>query len=123
MSDILDLDDIILIVKNESTICEVKTERGLPFKIKEQWATIGDDTRQWHTHINLEEIVAAKFVKEPSSDEKFRYSVRFYDSKDNVCLKAHFAKMYDNNGCIINERLATYENLFLKHGSKDTISF
>lgn len=122
MSDILGLDDIFLIVRNGSTICEVKSEHGLPFRIREQWATIGDDTRPWHIHINLEEIIVARFVKEVGSNGKFSYSIRFYDSKDNICLKAYFARMYDSNGTAINERLEIYESLFSKHGSKDVIA-
>jgi hypothetical protein len=32
-------------------------EKGLPFRIREKWATIGDENRPWHIHLNMDEVV------------------------------------------------------------------
>jgi hypothetical protein len=42
----------------------------LPFRIRDKWATIGDDNRPWHVHLNMDEVVEARFVKEPRSDAR-----------------------------------------------------
>ena len=42
--------------------------KSLPFRIREQWATIGDETKNWHIHVNIQETVEAKFVKENKSE-------------------------------------------------------
>ena len=46
MKDILEQDNIIFSVRSGSTVCEARTDLGLPFRIREQWATIGDDTKR-----------------------------------------------------------------------------
>jgi hypothetical protein len=49
----------------------------LPFKIKDKWATIGGEDRPWHIHLNMEEVVEARFVKESKSpDGRQSYSIR-----------------------------------------------
>ena len=45
MKDILEQDNIIFSVRSGSAVCEARTEQGLPFRIREQWATIGDETK------------------------------------------------------------------------------
>jgi hypothetical protein len=35
----------------------------------EKWATIGDEDRPWHIHLNMDEVVQARFVKEPVQDK------------------------------------------------------
>ena len=42
VSDILDLDDIMLSVNSGSGICEVRNQRDLPIRIKDKWMTIGN---------------------------------------------------------------------------------
>ena len=42
MKDILEQDNIIFSVRSGSTVCEARTEQGLPLRIRDQWATIGD---------------------------------------------------------------------------------
>jgi len=70
ISDILSQQDILLSVNSGSGIAEVRVEKGLPFRIRDKWATIGDEERPWHIHLNMEEVIEARFVKEPRSDEK-----------------------------------------------------
>src|SRR5215472_6794262 len=78
ISDILSQPDILLSVNSGSGIAEIKIETGLPFRIRYKWATIDDDDRPWHIHLNLDEVVEARFVKEPrSSDGRQSYSIRF----------------------------------------------
>ena len=43
VSDLLDIDDIMLSVNSGSGICEVRPERGLPVRIKDKWMTIGNE--------------------------------------------------------------------------------
>ena len=62
ISDILSQDDVILSINSGSGICEARVEKNLPFRIREQWATIGYDDRSWHIHLNLEEVTETRFV-------------------------------------------------------------
>ena len=63
ISDILSQDDVILSINSGSGICEARVEKNLPFRIREQWATIGYEDRSWHIHLNLEEF-KDRFVTE-----------------------------------------------------------
>ncbi|MFY9796180.1 MAG: hypothetical protein WAK17_24305 [Candidatus Nitrosopolaris sp.] len=51
ISNILSQRDILLSVNSGSGIAEVKVETGLPFRIKDNWATIGDEDRAWYIHL------------------------------------------------------------------------
>lgn len=82
ISDILSQRDVLLSINSGSgSIAEARVEKGLSFRIREKWATIGDENRPWHIHLNMDEIVEARFVKEPKSDGRQSYSIRFFDSK------------------------------------------
>ena len=81
-----------------SGICEARIKKGLPFRIREKWATIGDESRPWHIHLNMEEVKEAKFVKEARSDGRQSYSIRFFDSRGNLAMRANFIDLYDSNG-------------------------
>jgi hypothetical protein len=60
ISDILSQQDILLSVNSGSgSIAETRIENGLPFRIKDKWATIGDENRPWHIHLNMDEVVEA----------------------------------------------------------------
>jgi putative heme iron utilization protein len=104
ITDILSQKDILLSVNSGSGICEAKVEEGLSFRIKEKWATIGDEDRPWHIHLNMDEVIEAKFVKEPRSDGKQSYSIRFFNSKGNLAMRANFTKMYDSSGNLLKEK-------------------
>ncbi|HEY9490964.1 MAG TPA: hypothetical protein VIP56_03185 [Nitrososphaeraceae archaeon] len=76
ISDILYQQDILLSVNSGSgSIAETRVEKGLPFRIRDKWATIGDDNRPWHIHLNMDEVVQARFVKEPRSDGRQSYKI------------------------------------------------
>jgi hypothetical protein len=76
ISDILSQRDVLLSVSSGSGIAELKIETGLSFRIKDNWATVGDDDRPWHLHLNMDEVVEARFIKEPRSSDG-RQSYRF----------------------------------------------
>jgi putative heme iron utilization protein len=122
ISDILSQQDILLSVNSGSGISEARVEKGLPFRIREKWATIGDEDRSWHIHLNMDEVVQARFVKEPRSDARQSYSIRFFDSKGNLSMRANFTKMYDSNGNLIKEKVAKFEEIYAKYGSKELLS-
>ena len=122
ITDILSQKDILLSVNSGGGICEAKVEEGLSFRIKEKWATIGDEDRPWHIHLNMDEVIEAKFVKEPRSDGKQSYSIRFFNSKGNLAMRANFTKMYDNSGNLLKEKVAKFDEISSKYGSKESIS-
>jgi putative heme iron utilization protein len=123
ISDILSQQDILLSVNSGSgSIAETRVEKGLPFRIRDKWATIGDDNRPWHIHLNMDEVVQARFVKEPRSDGRQSYSIRFFDSKGNLLMRANFTKMYDNSGNLVKEKIAKFDEMYSKHGSKELLS-
>jgi putative heme iron utilization protein len=123
ISDILSQQDVSLSVNSGSGIAELKIESGLPFRIKDKWATIGDDGRQWHLHLNMDEVVEARFVKEPrSSDGRQSYSIRFFDSIGHLSMRANFLKLYDNNGKLIMQKAAKFDEIYVKHGGKEILS-
>jgi putative heme iron utilization protein len=122
ISDILSQQDILLSVNSGSGISEARVEKGLPFRIREKWATIGDEDRPWHIHLNMDEVVQARFVKEPRSDARQSYSIRFFDSKGNLSMRANFTKMYDSNGNLIKEKVANFDKIYAKYGRKELLS-
>jgi putative heme iron utilization protein len=122
ISDILSQQDILLSVNSGSGISEARVEKGLPFRIREKWATIGDEDRSWHIHLNMDEVMQARFVKEPRSDARQSYSIRFFDSKGNLSMRANFTKMYDSNGNLIKEKVAKFDEIYTKYGSKELLS-
>jgi putative heme iron utilization protein len=122
ISDILSQRDVSISVNSGSGIAELKIETGLPFRIKDKWATIGDDDRTWHLHLNMDEVVEARFVKEPRSDGRQSYSIRFFDSIGHLAMRANFIKLYDNNGNLIMEKVAKFDEIHMKHGGKEILS-
>lgn len=123
VSDLLDIDDIMLSVNSGSGICEVRLERGLPVRIKDKWMTIGNEDKSWHIHLNLDNVKTAKFVTEIRESGMNGYSVRFFDSNGNIAMRANFVKMYDENGNLHSTNLSRYDELFTKYGKKQVISF
>ena len=122
ISDILSQQDILLSVNSGSSISEARVEKGLPFRIREKWATIGDEDRPWHIHLNMDEVVQARFVKEARSDGRQSYSIRFFDPKGNLSMRANFTKMYDSNGNLVKEKVAKFDEMYTKYGSKELLS-
>ena len=122
ISDILSQQDILLSVNSGSSIAEARVEKALPFRIREKWATIGDENRPWHIHLNMKEVVQVRFVKEPRSDGRQSYSIRFFDSNGNLSMRANFTKMYDSNGNLAKEKAAKFDEIYTKYGSKESLS-
>lgn len=119
LSDLLKIDNVLLIIKNNAAVSEIKSN-SLPIKQKEKWITIGDSNGPSHMHINTELISFAKFVEEEKQD-RTSFSVRFFDQKGECVLSAFFTKMYDQNNELIFERKKTYDDLCQKYHS--TIQF
>ena len=122
ISDILSQQDILLSVNSGSSIAEARVEKALPFRIREKWATIGDENRPWHIHLNMKEVVQVRFVKEPRSDGRQSYSIRFFDSNGNLSMRANFTKMYHSNGNLAKEKAAKFDEIYTKYGSKESLS-
>jgi len=121
INDILSQDNVMLSVKSSGAICEVNTEMNLPLRLSDQYATIGDETRPWHIHVNLFETKEARFVIENKTNGRNSYSIRFFDSKGNLVLRANFVRMYDSSYTLIQERLLAYERIFAKYGKKQNL--
>ena len=78
--------------------------------------------RDWHIHVNIQETVEARFMKENKSENgKLSFSIRFYDTNGNLTLRANFVKMYDSSNMIIQERVSKYEEIFSKYGHRDKL--
>ena len=122
VKDIILLDDVMLSIRSAGAIAEVRLEKNTPFRIKEQWATIGDEKGAWHVHVNIQETKEAKFIIESSEDGRRRYSIRFFSSENRLVLRVNFMKMYTAENEVIKENLKRYENLFSKYGKKETIA-
>ena len=120
-SEILAQENILLSVNSGSGICEARIKKGLPFRIREKWATIGDESRPWHIHLNMEEVKEAKFVKEARSDGRQSYSIRFFDSRGNLAMRANFFDLYDSNGNLKKDRIDKYDEIHRKFGGKDSL--
>jgi hypothetical protein len=118
-SEILRQENIILSVNSGSGICEARIERGLPFRIREKWATIGDESRPWHIHLNMEEVKEVRFVRETRADGRNSYSIRFVDSKGNLAMRANFVGLYDSDGNLKKDMIDKYDEIQRKFGGKD----
>jgi putative heme iron utilization protein len=121
INDILSQDNVMLSVKSSGAVCEVNTEMNLPLRVSDQYATIGDETRPWHIHVNLRETKEARFVIENKTSGRNSYSIRFFDSKGNLVLRANFVRMYNSSNTLIQGRLLAYERIFAKYGKKQNL--
>lgn len=122
INDVLSQDNVMLSVKSSGAICEVNTEIDLTLRVSDQYATIGDESNPWHIHVSLFETKEARFVIENKTNGRNSYSIRFYDSKGNLVLRANFVRMYDSSNTIIQERVLAYERIFAKYGKKQTLA-
>jgi putative heme iron utilization protein len=120
-SEILAQENILLSVNSGSGICEARLEKGLPFRIREKWATIGDESKPWHIHLNMEEVKEARFVVEARSDGRKSYSIRFIDSKGNLAMRANFIGLYDSDGNLKKDKIDKYDEIHRKFGGKDSL--
>ncbi|MFB5611937.1 MAG: ChuX/HutX family heme-like substrate-binding protein [Nitrosarchaeum sp.] len=116
LSDLVKINDVLLIIKNNAAVSEVRTN-SLSIKQKEKWVTIGDNDGPAHIHINAELIQTAEFVEEEKPD-RTSFSVRFFDHNGERIIGAFFTKMYDQNNNLNFDRKKMYEILYQKYGSK-----
>ncbi len=116
LSDIVKIDDILLIVRNDGAVSEVRCN-SLSIRQKEKWITIGDNDGPAHMHIDSELIKSAEFVQE-EKPERTSFSVRFFNKNGERILAAFFTKMYDESKSLISERKKVYDELNQKYSSK-----
>ena len=121
IGEILSQDNVMFSVKSIGAVCEVNTEMNLPLRVSDHYATIGDETRPWHIHVNLLETKEARFVVENKTNGRHSYSIRFFDSRGNLVLRANFVRMYDSTNTLIQERLLAYEKIFANYGKKEKL--
>ena len=116
LSDIVKVDDVLLITKNIGATCEIRSN-SLTIRQKEKWITIGDNDGPAHMHINSEMIKSAEFVKEQKPD-RISFSIRFFDINNERLVTAFFTKMYDESKNLVIEREKLYNSLNQKYSSK-----
>jgi len=115
LSDLVKIDNVLLIVKNTGAVSEVRSP--LTIKQKEKWITIGDNDGPAYLHVNSELIKSAEFIEE-EKPERTSFSVRFFDENDDRIIAAFFTKMYDDSKQLIPERNDIYEKLKQKFTPK-----
>ena len=116
LSDIIKINDVLLITKNDGATCEIRSN-FLTIRQKEKWITIGDNDGPAHMHVNSEMIKSAEFVQEQKPD-KISFSVRFFYENDERIVAAFFTKMYDESKNLVLEREKLYNSLNQKYSSK-----
>ena len=116
LSDIVKVDDVLLITKNIGATCEIRSN-SLTIRQNEKWITIGDNDGPAHMHINSEMIKSAEFVKEQRPD-RISFSIRFFDINNERLVAAFFTKMYDESKNLVIEREKLYNSLNQKYSSK-----
>lgn len=116
LSEIVKIDDVLLIVRNNAAVSEVKSN-SLSIKQKEKWITIGENDGPAHMHLDSELIKSCKFIKEEKPD-RISYSIRFFDDNNERVLGAFFTKMYDDNKNLVLQRKQIYDQLNQKFGSE-----
>ena len=116
LSDLVKINDILLIVKNNGATSEIRSD-SLSIRQKEKWITIGDNDGPAHMHIDSELIKSAEFVQE-KKPERTSFSVRFFDKNGERVLAVFFTKMYDESKSLISERKKMYDELHIKYSSK-----
>lgn len=122
IKDILMLNDIMISIRSAGGVAELRLDKDTPFRIKYQWATIGDEKGQWHLHINIYDIKVAKFIVEDKEDGRKSYSIRFFNSNNDLILRVNFLKMYTPEKTIIPENISRYKKLFSKYGENQSLT-
>jgi len=121
LSDIVKINDVLLIVRTEGAISEMRSN-SLNLKQKDNWITIGDNDGPCHMHVDTNTVAEAQFVKE-QKENRTSYSIRFFDKEGEKLMSTVFSKMYDDNMNIRPDRTKLYADLFQKYGSRETITF
>jgi len=121
LRDIVKEENVLISLNTGGAIIEMRVSKELPFRVSENWITIGDDHGPCHMHINKNEIKEVKFVKE-DKETRVSYSIRLLNAKGERILAAFFTKMYDDSGNPVQERINRYEQIFKKYGSREAIA-
>ena len=121
LSDIITIDDILIIARTEGAIIEMRSN-SLNLRQKEKWITLGDNDGPCHMHIDSSIISEAQFIQEKKPD-RTSYSIRFFDKNGTKQFSTVFAKMYDKEMNLNLSRKKLYDDLFLKYGSQEIIKF
>ncbi|MDQ2684544.1 MAG: hypothetical protein M3Y25_01730 [Thermoproteota archaeon] len=121
IKDILLLENIMLSVRSYGAVAELRIDRNTPFRIGEQWATIGDEHGQWHIHINFKEAKKAKFIIERKENGRKSYSIRIFNSMDELILRINFLNIYTSENILLEESQSRFEMLFLKYGKNESL--
>ncbi len=121
LSDIIKIDDILIIVRTDGGIIEMRSN-SLGIRQKDKWITIGENDGPCHMHIDTSVIDEARFIKEQKTD-RISHSIRFFDKQGEKQFSTVFAKMYDKEMNLDESRKKLYEDLFQKYGSKEIIKF
>ena len=116
LSDIINVDDVLLVVKSNGATSEMRSNL-LNIRQKDEWITIGDNDGPCHMHVNSYNIKRAEFVME-QKPERMSFSVRFFDTSNERVLACFFTKMYDENKNLKLERKKLYDELLEKYGQK-----
>jgi len=120
LSDIIKIDDVLIIVRSEGAIIEMRSN-SIGISQKDKWITLGDNDGPCHMHIDSSMITEARFIKEQKTD-RTSYSIRFFDKNGKKQFSTVFAKMYDKEMNLNASRKMLYDNLFQKYGSHETIN-
>ena len=105
LSDLVKIEDILLIVKNTSATSEIKSN-SLSIRQREKWITIGNNDDPAHLHINSEMIKSIEFIQEKKTEDN-----------GERALAAFFTKMYDEKKNLNFNRKKIYDDLCQKYGS------
>ena len=68
LSEIIKIDDILIIVRSEGAIIEMRSN-SLGIRQKEKWITIGENDGPCHMHIDSTSISEARFMQEKNLKE------------------------------------------------------
>ena len=121
LSDIIKIDDILIIVRQDGAIIEMRSN-SMNLRQKEKWITIGENDGPAHMHIDSSIIAQAHFVEEQKPD-RVSYSIRFFDKTGTKQFSTVFAKMYDENKILKQDRKKLFDQIFQKYGSQKIINF
>ena len=116
LSDLVKIDDVLFIVKNNGAISEVRSN-ALTIRQKEKWITIGENDGPAHIHIDSSLVKSVLFVQE-KKPLRTSFSIRFFDQNDQRIITAFFTKMYDESKVLISRRKKVYDDLDQKYSSK-----
>lgn len=121
IKDILLLDNIMLSIRSNGAVAELRINRTTPFRVNHPYATIGDEKGQWHAHIDIIETKEARFVIEEKENGRKSYSLRFFNSDNELIMRVNFVNMYTPENFIVQKSISQYEKLYAKYGQKETL--